>query len=680
MDKGKYRRLDRFQQDMFEVFERVRRVSRTDSQAFEDSVELQTYFVYLRNELCRNNETLQSSALLYTEEVLNASIEALKREKVPKEQSLEEEVKPEEKEEQQNILIKEQSEMIDDNVTFHDLNYKVGDFVYIEPREKTIEPHIIHIEKLHRDENGEFWIYGCWFFRPGETFHIASKKFLEKEVFKSDSYNSTPLSQVVGKCYVMFVKDYFRSKPEGFEDKDVYVCESRYFTRAKTFKKIKVWPFIQNIPLIFRENPLPMIRVPSVFKDQTDKLRTEHEDEEDESGPKFLDIERPNVLCNTPEGIVLEEGSHFYEQYTIPSGSYKLGDCCYVRTDQGRNLICRIDRMWVDKEGNSFFHGPWFVQQQELPPLSIKSFYPQEVFLSSIEDTNPLLSICDRCAVLEYKDYITKRPTEILEKDVYVCESRYLEHEKKFQKLTKGLPKFLYNGSGVTEDEIYFFRKPLSLQRTETGITTTAVARKGQNSSEILSSNATRISPEIENEESNDIPPTSVIDHHIPTPVTLVKKKLPKRLVTGYIIFASEVRKSVVQANPECSFGDVSRIIGTEWKNLPPNQKGEYEQKAQRQNEETAKENAALESLPHSPASAHSGHIENAVYECHWENKCDFQFEEGSDLLDHLVSEPNGHVWQVYGELKDKEGAEFQCMFHGCGRVKKGAAYVLLSF
>ncbi|CAG2183916.1 unnamed protein product, partial [Oppiella nova] len=33
-----------------------------------------------------------------------------------------------------------------------------------------------------------------------------------------------------------------------------------------------------------------------------------------------------------------------------------------------------------------------------------------------------------------------------------------------------------------------------------------------------------------------------------------------------------------------------------------------------------------------------------------------------------------GHVWQSYGENKDKEGAEFQCLFHGCGRVKKGAA------
>ncbi|CAG2166349.1 unnamed protein product [Oppiella nova] len=674
LDKGRYKRLDRFQKDMFEVFERARRVSRTDSQAFEDSIELQTYFIYLRNELCRHGDTLQSAALQYTEEVLIADIDSLKREKIPKEQSLEDSSKSDEKEAEESAMVVEPSDNTENEVVFNDLNIKIGDFVYIEPREKNIEPHIIHIEKLSKDESGEHWIYGRWFFRPFETFHIASKKFLEKEVFKSDSFNSTPMSQVVGKCHVMFVKDYFRSKPQDFEDKDVYVCESRYFTRAKTFKKIKVWPFLQNIALIPRETPLPMIRIPSVFKGQTDRVKAEPEEEEDDGALKVFDIERPSIECDPPEGVVAEEGVVFYEQYSIPSGSYKLGDCCYVRTDTGRNLICRIDRMWVDKEGMCFFHGPWFVQQPELPPLLYKSFYLQEVFLSSIEDTNPLLSICERCAVIEYKDYITRRPTEIPEKDTYVCESRYLEHEKKFQKLTKGLPKFVATRAGVVDDEIYYFRKPLVLQKIETGVPTGAVARKGQTSFDTSMAIIERVSTEIETEGLNETPIPPVVEHSIPTPVTSVKKRLPKRLVTGYIVFASEVRKSVVQANPECSFGDVSRIIGTEWKNLPPNQKSEYEQKAQRQNEATAQEVAAAESMPHSPASASSSVIENAVYECHWENRCDFQFEESSDLLDHLISEPNGHVWQSYGENKDKEGAEFQCLFHGCGRVKKGAA------
>ena len=48
LDRGHYRRLDVFQTDIFAVMERARNLSRTDSQAFEDSVELQSYFIKTR--------------------------------------------------------------------------------------------------------------------------------------------------------------------------------------------------------------------------------------------------------------------------------------------------------------------------------------------------------------------------------------------------------------------------------------------------------------------------------------------------------------------------------------------------------------------------------------------------------------------------------------------------------
>lgn len=186
-----------------------------------------------------------------------------------------------------------------------------------------------------------------------------------------------------------------------------------------------------------------------------------------------------------------------------------------------------------------------------------------------------------------------------------------------------------------------------------------------------------------ENEDSNDVSnlhlSTASIGNNViytPTGLTVsIKKKVSKRLVTGYIIFASEVRKSVVQANPDCNFGDISRIIGTEWKNLPAEVKAEYEKKAQKQNEVTAKE-AAREAAEHGPASPSSQRqvIQNAVYECHWEHKCDFQCEDTADLLDHLTNEPDGHAWKSYWDVREKEELIFQCLFHGCGRVKKGAA------
>ena len=61
LDRGLYKRLDDFQRDIFSVLDRARNLSRTDSQVFEDSVELQTHFIRIRDEACGHGEILQVS-------------------------------------------------------------------------------------------------------------------------------------------------------------------------------------------------------------------------------------------------------------------------------------------------------------------------------------------------------------------------------------------------------------------------------------------------------------------------------------------------------------------------------------------------------------------------------------------------------------------------------------------
>lgn len=135
VERGRYRRLDVFQEHMFEVLEKARRLHRygnpfritssfhinsfskklsylyfsvvkgasvtdvmcvyftrclflfyrTDSEVFEDSVELQQFFIKIRDELCKNGEILLSSALNFTIKHLHSDVEQEKREKIPKE-------------------------------------------------------------------------------------------------------------------------------------------------------------------------------------------------------------------------------------------------------------------------------------------------------------------------------------------------------------------------------------------------------------------------------------------------------------------------------------------------------------------------------------------------------------------------------------------------------------------
>lgn len=140
----------------------------------------------------------------------------------------------------------------------------------------TIVPGVIYIERLWTNNEDIKMMYGNIFLRPFETYHVTSRKFLEQELFKSDQREAIPLSRLRGKCFVMSIKEYFKQKPEGYADKDIYVCESRYSTKLRAFKKIKNWPFLSDSnALVPRETPLEPKRVMSVFKERVEKHKDE---------------------------------------------------------------------------------------------------------------------------------------------------------------------------------------------------------------------------------------------------------------------------------------------------------------------------------------------------------------------------------------------------------------------
>ena len=51
---------------------------------------------------------------------------------------------------------------------------------YGRDKEKGLSPHIVCCDRLTVNEDGEHCLYGCWFLHPNETFHLATRKFLQK--------------------------------------------------------------------------------------------------------------------------------------------------------------------------------------------------------------------------------------------------------------------------------------------------------------------------------------------------------------------------------------------------------------------------------------------------------------------------------------------------------------------
>ncbi|XP_076985136.1 protein polybromo-1 isoform X5 [Tamandua tetradactyla] len=626
VENNRYRRLDLFQEHMFEVLERARRMNRTDSEIYEDAVELQQFFIKIRDELCKNGEILLSPALSYTTKHLHNDVEKEKKEKLPKEieedkLKREEEKRAEKSEDSSGATgLSGLHRTYSQDCSFKNSMYHVGDYVYVEPAETNLQPHIVCIERLWEDSAGEKWLYGCWFYRPNETFHLATRKFLEKEVFKSDYYNKVPVSKILGKCVVMFVKEYFKLCPENFRDEDVYVCESRYSAKTKSFKKIKLWTMpISSVRFIPRDVPLPVVRVASVFanadKGDDEKNTDNSEDSRIEDSfnlEKFpLIQEKEDVPVEMSNG---EPGCHYFEQLRYNDMWLKVGDCVFIKSHGlVRPRVGRIEKVWV-RDGAAYFYGPIFIHPEETEHEPTKMFYKKEVFLSNLEETCPMTCILGKCAVLSFKDFLSCRPTEIPENDILLCESRYNESDKQMKKF-KGLKRFSLSAK-VVDDEIYYFRKPIVPQKEPSPLLEKKIQLLEAKFAELEGGDDDI--EEMGEEDSEVIEPPSLPQLQTPlaseldlmpytppqsTPKSAkgsAKKEGSKRKInmSGYILFSSEMRAVIKAQHPDYSFGELSRLVGTEWRNLETAKKAEYEERAAKVAEQQERERAAQQQQP----------------------------------------------------------------------------------
>jgi protein polybromo-1 len=59
--------------------------------------------------------------------------------------------------------------------------------------------------------------------------------------------------------------------------------------------------------------------------------------------------------------------------------------------------------------GKCYFKGPWLLMPTEVPHTPTKLFYKQELFLSTVDGTHPIVAIVGKSAVLEYGEYICSK-------------------------------------------------------------------------------------------------------------------------------------------------------------------------------------------------------------------------------------------------------------------------------
>lgn len=239
--------------------------------------------------------------------------------------------------------------------------YYLGDFVYIESNDEKNEAFIVCIESFEHKSTGDY-LSGLQFFRPEQTYHTPTQKFLRQEVFLTQTIEHIPMNKIQGLCYVLHFKDYFKLQPIHidnetiFPDEDVYVCESRYSIKTKMFKKIKWWNLPENkrVKLIQRDLPLENIRIPSTLVNNLIHRSSTNENES-LSNNDIIEKIRETILYDSVVNDKLNENStirrNFYEQIVLSINQfYKVGDFVYVINNNNKQFILRIDKIWKDNE------------------------------------------------------------------------------------------------------------------------------------------------------------------------------------------------------------------------------------------------------------------------------------------------------------------------------------------
>ncbi|ORX88041.1 hypothetical protein K493DRAFT_411109 [Basidiobolus meristosporus CBS 931.73] len=193
-----------------------------------------------------------------------------------------------------------------DSLEYNGVNYCLGDFVYVKV-DSSEQENIAMIEKLWV-ENDVKYFSGPWYFRADQTFHPPTRKFYENEVFKSNNVDEHPLENVTKKCFVMYVKEYLKGHPKGFDKEDVFICESRYSDSSKSFSPIKDWKKTLNVEpknvveIVPYEKPLKLNKIGSPLFSADGELISKSEESGANETSSNLKLRIPKKYINSNDG------------------------------------------------------------------------------------------------------------------------------------------------------------------------------------------------------------------------------------------------------------------------------------------------------------------------------------------------------------------------------------------
>ncbi|SAM86029.1 related to RSC2-member of RSC complex [Ustilago bromivora] len=253
--EGEYPKATDFEMDMLQLFENARRMHSIGSQTYRDAVVLQRLYHEITKAKPSRREPITAEAVHAAAASADSSRHFSSIPHGPLYASAGSHG-------DLTTRISSKSKTYYEHLNHKGKAYRVGDWIHlINPSDPT-KPIVAQIFKVLRredDDPDQGWVTVCWYYRPEQTFHPASKKFFKDEVVKTGYFADHHIEDILEKIMVMFYTKYIRGrpKPEYWDPRSpLYVTESRYNEQQRVFHKIKSWA--SCVPEEIRKVETPM--------------------------------------------------------------------------------------------------------------------------------------------------------------------------------------------------------------------------------------------------------------------------------------------------------------------------------------------------------------------------------------------------------------------------------------
>lgn len=137
--------------------------------------------------------------------------------------------------------------------------------------------------------------------------------------------------------------------------------------------------------------------------------------------------------------------------------------------DVERPIVAQIFRTWEDPEKQKWINVCWYYRPEQTVHNVNRRFYRDEVVKTGQYRDHQIEEVIDKCFVMFFTKYSRGRPKDIGNRKVYVCESRYNEHEKHFNKI-KTWKSCIPDEVRSQDYEIDVFAKPEPLKKVPSPI------------------------------------------------------------------------------------------------------------------------------------------------------------------------------------------------------------------